>query len=266
MMIVERTNTKIPNKNIMDITDELIRCIKEEKPITFAKFGDGEYMCAIGLQGHNCDGTNYSPELAQGLKTSIKIINTFGGYIGLWDEPHVKQFWEETVGGEVNWAHYHSVIVDRHDWKKKMEIYKAIKESKLNKIYIGNDLMKRVEILLNTKRLTIHPHNWFYYDFHNILHSILLQLNDHCNIILTSGGMASKILISQLMLHSDKNIFIDIGSALDLIATKKDSRGYMPYDEMKHYFHDILPDNWEDEQFNDIYEQAQTQLGLHLHP
>lgn len=114
--------------------------------------------------------------------------------------------------------------------------------------------------------VTIDAHNWFYYEFKNILDSIVKELNEDCNIILTSGGMASKILISQLMLHSDKNIYIDIGSALDLIATKKDSRGYMCYEEMKQYFDEILPENWEDEQYNDIYEEAKTQLGLHLHP
>jgi len=90
-------------------------------------------------------------------------------------------------------------------------------------------------------------------------------MTDPCNIILTSGGMASKVLIADLMLENDKNIYIDIGSALDLIATKKDSRGYMHYDEMKHYFNDLLPNNWEDPIYDSIYQEAYHQLGIHLH-
>lgn len=99
-------------------------------------------------------------------------------------------------------------------------------------------------------------------------YEVLSKMSIGMNMILTSGGMGAKVLIADLMLERE-GIYIDIGSALDLIATKKDSRGYMPYEEMKTYFRSILPPAhiWEnDRKYSHIYTEANLKLGTHLQP
>jgi len=155
------------------------------------------------------------------------------------------------------------MIVDRDDWHDKLQIYKTIKYSNLNKIYVCNRLLQRIEILLDTSIIEIGMRTWYREEYENIKQQIKEKMTDKCNIILTSGGMASKVLIADLMLEKE-GIYIDIGSALDLIASKKDSRGYMHYDEMKQYFSDILPLDWENDKYNHIFQDAQHQFGLHL--
>ena len=41
--------------------------ILHQDPITYCKFGDGEYLCMIGSHGANCDKTPYTPKLQSGL-------------------------------------------------------------------------------------------------------------------------------------------------------------------------------------------------------
>jgi hypothetical protein len=69
----------------MDITKYLINCIKENIPITFAKFGDGEYTCIFNPHGKNCDNDMYTYKLSSALKASFKYLvdNTNNTYIGI---------------------------------------------------------------------------------------------------------------------------------------------------------------------------------------
>jgi hypothetical protein len=51
---------------------------------------------------------------------------------------------------------------------------------------------------------------------------------------------------------------------LDLICTKRDSRGNSKYEKHKELFKDILPENWENEKEGYIFEEARRKLGIHL--
>lgn len=39
---------------------------------SFTRWGDGEWGCVFGASGHNCDGHEYFPEMAEGLRTALK--------------------------------------------------------------------------------------------------------------------------------------------------------------------------------------------------
>jgi hypothetical protein len=76
--------------------------------------------------------------------------------------------------------------------------------------------------------------------------------------------MSAKVLLTELRKKFTKGIYLDFGSALDLICTKKDSRGYSNYDSVENLYNELLPSNWNDSAFENIYKSAKTNLGLHL--
>ena len=59
--------------------------------------------------------------------------------------------------------------------------------------------------------------------------------------------------------------YLDFGSAIDLICTKRDSRGReYDYIYIEKLLSEILPNDWNDSQFEYIYQEAKNTLGIHL--
>ena len=67
----------------MNITNYITRCVNENKPVVFVKFGDGEFACAFYNQKANCDSDCYTRKLSWCLKKAFKYIveNTDNTYI-----------------------------------------------------------------------------------------------------------------------------------------------------------------------------------------
>jgi len=222
-------------------------------------------MCSIGINGSNCDGDNYTSELRESIKSSFKGIVELGGFIGLWWESIVKEYWESQIEKKerIKWVNYHSIIIDNNSKEEKIELYKSIKDSKINKIYIHNYLLIKSKMLLNIDtQILIDLKNWFKYK-EEIKNQIKNAMKEK-NIILTSMGMGAKVLIYELKKEFPNNIYIDIGSALDLICTKHDSRGKNHYQNHKDIFQSILPHDWENNKYDYIYQEAKRKLGTHI--
>jgi hypothetical protein len=116
------------------------------------------------------------------------------------------------------------------------------------------------------KHLVIPYRNWVENMFDDILNEIISFFeNDSKPLILTCGGMGSKLLLMELHKKFPDGIFIDIGSGLDYLCTKKCSRGNtFTYETLEKYFEELLPLNWNDPCFNYIYDLAKTNIGIHL--
>lgn len=260
----------------MDIVDILINNINYQIPCSFSKYGDGEYYCASGIQGHNCDNDNYTPLKSKMLNESFKYMVEHGpnAYIGLWpyDQYIQKPYWEQLVKSPILWANYWTFIITNEDvanqtYHKKFKLYKTIKESPMKKIMICNKLLIKTKLLLNIDHIvTVKVQNWFDNDFEDTLNKIKLAIGDCKNpMILTSAGMGAKILIRKLVEEYPNGIFLDIGSALDIICTKQDSRGWRyNYSTIHKIFYSIIPDNWDQERFEILYNRARHLLGLHV--
>ena len=254
----------------MDITKYLVECVENNVPVSFSKYGDGEFYCATGYTGSNCDNDSYTPKKALGIINSFKYMvdEAENSYIGLWDNSETKQFWESIVSKPVRWSKYHSILFDEHNDETKAELYKAIKKSKFNKIIICNELLIKSKSLFDADHIIIVPfNNWFDQLFESYLDTItnIIQTDSRPPLVITCCGMSAKIMICELYKRFPNGIYLDFGSGLDKLCTKRESRGFPhSYEYLINLLKDILPDDWESDKYNYIYEQARHKLGIHL--
>jgi len=236
----------------MSSTSTLTRYIKEGVPCIFAKYGDGEYRCANFWEGGNCDNVTYTRNIGEKVNLSF-IYNSQqpNSMIGAWHDTSDKVYWNGLLGpgsSPVNWVDFHTVIIDnntpiRQQSPEKMELYKAIKESPRNKIYVANEEMyKAKEIFSIDHHIKIHPSNWFDSDYDSIFNSVKEKVEkDSDTMMLFSGGMGAKYLLSELHKLYPNAIYIDVGSAFDTICTGKYTRScYSSYNDLKEYLNPLF--------------------------
>jgi hypothetical protein len=253
----------------MEITTYLTDCVKQKIPVAFAKYGDGEQLAASGINGCNCDRDPYTDKLKNGIIDSFKYMvdHAQNSYIAIWPFNDAIEYWKQFVEKPIRNVDYCAIIMAGEKNEKKIDLLKAIKESQLKKIYICNPLMKRAKILLNIDHMIHVPlNNWVDSELENILDTIksIITANEQF-IILTSAGMGAKILISELCKLFPNNIYLDVGSALDQICTKKKSRGYEPsYEQAIENLKDIIPEDWDSPEYNYIYNEAYYNIGYHV--
>lgn len=255
----------------MDIRGVLQDAIRTKTPVIFAKFGDGEFNCTQQSWGVNCDNDEYSAKKGNSLRSAFKhVVETHpNGYPGMWHGNNaIVKFWERLVSSPVKWAEYDCINFD--DLSKdsnKIDVYRAIKESPLKKIIVCNELMAKSKILLNIDHMiTVPMQNWFDTQFDSTLKQCVDAIgNDETCIIMTCCGMAGKPLIAELSKLHPKGIYIDVGSALDFICTKTDSRGKQyNYDALETFLSVLIPPGWNDPKYDDIVVKARSRCGLHL--
>ena len=272
----------------------LAECIRTNQPATFAKFGDGEIICVYGTLAHllqvncqppalppvgrmNCDHDDYYvPEKGIGLVHAIQYMtdDTRTSFCGLWDnaQKHAA-FWQQFVKTPIRWANYHSIIIEKEDLvlknqvlKDKIELYRTIQASNRTKVIICNKLLAKAELLLKADYMHYVPtSNWFgqLRSYIKIIAEYLKTRGDEYPIIMTMAGMGAKVILYELMKVYPKGVFIDIGSGLDILCTKRRSRDNgIYYEDMRSAFAPILPSSWDDEKYNELYEQAKQVIGI----
>jgi hypothetical protein len=266
-----------------DNIDEITHCILNNIPVRFCKYGDGEHFCAIKYSHNihyitNCDNDTYTRKLSNGIRESFNYITSVDNtFIGKWQyNPDTVKYWEDLASKPVNWVAYHTMLFEPNDleddnrFQHKTKIYKAVKESKLKKIIICNQLLIKTKNLLNLDHVVIIAlNNWFDTQFDTVINEVrqLIGPQDGNHIILTACGMSAKVVIAELHKTHPKGIYLDIGSGLDCLCTKKDSRGWgYKYDQISTKFkeHNFLPQDWEHPKYNFIYNEAKNKLGIHL--
>lgn len=255
----------------MNSTQHLTYNIKNNIPCIFAKYGDGEFTAATFRSGHNCDGTPLTNKLGNAVRESIQYISKQpNSMIGKWHTSETSNFWQSLVAYPINYVDYHTVINDTNciNNSDKLDLLRSIKESKVKKIFVGNPLLKKAKLLLNIDvHIEVDYSNWFEADYENIRDAVCNSIESDTNtIIMTSAGIGAKPLISDLHKLYPNAIYIDMGSSLDTICTKRDSRGCTPpYNILYEYFKPIIPPGWESEDYIFLYDKARITLGKHLH-
>lgn len=257
-----------------DITDKITDCILNKIPISFSKYGDGEYNCANNYFGYNCDNDSYTEKLGNAIRNSFIYMTTneyaSNNYIGVWHNYENTGFWKSLVNNNINWSNYHTILIDDlkgDSFQRKLNMYKAIQETPLKKYVICNSLLIKSKILLNATSLIHVPlRNWFDNYFDELIKIVCQEIGeDEQPIVITACGMGAKVVIAELHKKYPRGIFLDFGSAMDLICTKRDSRGRgYSYEELYNSLFSILPNDWHDPKYEAIYLDAQQNLGIHL--
>ena len=111
-----------------------------------------------------------------------------------------------------------------------------------------------------------YKYNWFDELFEELIQVMKQVISEREQyIIMCSAGMSSKIIICELTKLFPNNIYLDIGSALDTICTKRVTRdSNRTYEKVVYYLQDILPSDWNDPKYDYIYEEAKNKMGLHM--
>jgi hypothetical protein len=227
---------KLHNENnlALNIESNLIYSILNNIPVSFLKFGDGEALAALTLKQRNlyilnsttnCDYTMYTKKLRIGLLNAIKyfVDQTDNAYIGMYPLKFVKELWEKHTTNPIKWAEYGTLMM-YHRNSLKYSLYLTIKQCPLYKLIICKEsLIKAVNLFNINKMITVDPNNWFECDYDKILKRARYFLSQHSKysqcIVITCAGMGAKVLISELHKTFPNNIYLDFGSALDLICT-----------------------------------------------
>lgn len=276
-------------KNFPQAADYLAYCVNNKVPVSFLKYGDGEYQCSQLYPGHNCDSDQYTISLSNGILNSFKYLGEKENIlIGGWhSDERICNYWQSLVQKPINWVDYHSIIIDVKDittsegekvLNNKIDLFKSIQNTQLPKIIVCNELLQRAGIFLKADKMVYVPlRNWFDKYFGKILQQIISVIQEVCGgadsaatsqcIIIFSTGMSSKVLVGELHKIFPQNIYLDFGSALDLLCTQRDSRGRgYSYETLCEKLAPILPTDeiWNDPKYNVIYSIAKKQLGIHL--
>jgi len=257
----------------MDITDLVTECVKSNTPISFSKFGDGEFMCMFCTTDHsNCDNDKFTKKLSNSLRDSLvyMIENHENSYVGLWHNPDIQtvltNFSRVYTKKNIKWANYFTIILNKVNDEKKVLLYKTIKYSKLKKIIVCNNLLIKSKELLNIDEFVFVPlNNWFDTSFDDILQKVKTLIGEDGNhIVITCCGMSAKVLICELYKEYPKGIYLDFGSALDHFCTKRKTRiNICDYDYIYNLLKECLPENFEEEKYNDVYDNAKQKLKEH---
>lgn len=252
----------------MEITNLLSECIRSRTPVSFSKYGDGEYACAKLFNGHNCDADFYTEKKQIALIESFKYMaeSAPNAYMSYWSN-ELSPYWQSLTQAQVRWGKLHTLIFDDDSINEKVELYKTIKESNMKKIYICNPLMVKAKPLLNIDLMLYIPiNNWFDTLFGELIQTLKnVIMQDEQYIIMCSAGMGAKVIICELTKLFPNNIYLDVGSALDTICTKRVTRDHnRTYEKVAYYLKDILPTDWNDPKYDYIYEEAKNKMGIHM--
>lgn len=238
---------KILKKEIYkQFLNEFIENIKKNKNFSFTKIGDGELACIRGDKGANCDGQTYSASLG------IELFNAYRSLADLEniflatqpDEQWRMRDVEQSVfeGNTKNFFdNIYDMLLQRtgEQIEEKKLFYKAIKDSKRKKIFIGNNKLNSVVEMLNIDHFIEVPEHNAYDSIDKICEELYKYISDDC-IILLSAGLISKVLMHKA-LQMNKNITcIDAGSAFDPIFVGITRTNQVSQEELKEFYKELL--------------------------
>jgi len=229
---------------------EILDKLEKGENITFTKYGDGEYFCMIGMQGHNCDGDSYHAWLGSRLKEALlslsKKPNT---YIGKWWVAETYDYCDSIAkmhNIKIPWAWYHLFINDDEalNFDYMYKFVKFMVNTQRKKILICNNMNKRLKNFFRADvYIEIPSANWSY-NYNNVKNELQKHLQKDC-VILISAGLCSKVLIDDIT-NDHEVTFIDLGSSFDLLARKKNTRGWThSYESELKYYKDFISVNWD---------------------
>jgi hypothetical protein len=226
--------------------EHYLQLIKDNKPFSFSRFGDGEVICMFHTWfDRNCDGSIFLPELVEPMKDIFR--NQLGYYHCLLycsfdhNGDLFRKFLEETCPD--------LPLFDGEIWQELSfsgritEFVETISE--YDCVFVGGSHMTNIPLVKGFNKYPHHlpvPDIDSFKHFDGILREILFQYVSGKRMFLFSAGYTTKILIETLFPHIGHDTFlIDVGSLFDPYVGKLSRSGmvqkglefFQPYTNMK---------------------------------
>lgn len=195
--------------------------LKAREFYSLARYGDGELYCMWGREGSNCDGSDYTIELRQGLLASLRHRSesfVYGLQHVLPEDRERIEF--ETspprVSPAINW-HDSEVFGDA---LVNGELFPLIEQlGKMETCVIGNESHRKVySLLLNEQFIEVPPKN-AHLHYQRVCDLIYKYAHRHPEtVFLFSAGMASNVIIADLHNFLSRTWLLDVGHIWDVFV------------------------------------------------
>jgi len=201
----------------IDIKDftvlEMSEMLKEGKPFSFTRYGDGEWKAILGYSGKNCDGHEYSAELMQGLRKAV--ANKSGIKFGM--QSMAMRLFSVQIENyldimKINHQWYHSDLLHRANLAGRL--FPFMQGLNVNRVcFVGPGHLKKAGIR-HAEYVEVLSKNC-YTKVDGVFKRICTHLKK-CNVVLFSASMMSDVLIDRLYpICGDKVTMINCGSMWD---------------------------------------------------
>ncbi len=230
--------------------DFFIKKMIKNENFTFVKYGDGELLCMIGVDGKNCDDHPYSLELKKLLEISfVKLLRFYDDvFLADWEDNLVKtrSSYLNVNNLSPKFADYDSFLTIKENIndEKLLNFYKLLKQSDRKKILVGPKKLEPVIEMLNINHFVEVPIKNAFSEYKNIsslINDIGVQ-DDSIYILCCS--MMSCLICSDLKEKNTNITILDVGSGLDPIFSIKTRPNQPDESECFRYFSSILPKNY----------------------
>ena len=249
-------------EEIKKTLENWIHKINTSNNFAFIKFGDGEFFCMMGANGSNCDQHPYTLDLQK------KLINAWNYYcdnkqhdvyIAEWaDQPGsfgmpqnilpqkninnpVFVFYKQiTENKNLNFKLVNfEILLQNTLTQQKYNFYKAIKNSKRKKIFIGPERLFPVQKFLNVDiHIQVPLINTFSKYNEILLHC--KQASTENAIYIFSSGMPTKALIFELLKEIKNITCLDVGSGFDALFVGGTREGQLDKTIVTSFYKDLL--------------------------
>lgn len=198
--------------------DFYIDKLKNNEFFSFTRWGDGEWLCAAGAQGMNCDKHVYFPELREGLNKAL--INNKSYYKATWDVNHGQiarvlpmiTTHLNRLNVKVDWV---NAII----WEKLPvdgDLDKLIEQLEKMDFVIVSEASKMSLSIKYTDFIEIPKENCFLKK-NEIKEQMIKMTEKYDNVVFgLSASMATNVIVDELYdVIGDKCFMIDFGSIWD---------------------------------------------------
>jgi hypothetical protein len=217
-------------KNYANSIDYFLNKIKNKENFSILRFADGEYYVLENTQLTNIDNWTFRSGsiLCKHLNDSLSLINTnvYYGISGLSDCEKTCNYYYSKIPNHHNIT-YANVFVNENYEKwinfliNNNDNCVLIGSSKPDNNKIGN--INIIETLLIDPFL-VNVWDSKYNEYFDIMKELGKKYTN--TIFLISAGPLSEVFIHQLYLSNPNNIYIDVGSSIDMFTKNRYTREY----------------------------------------
>ena len=201
--------------------------LNAREPFAFARYGDGELQCALGMPGENCDGTVYASDLVAALRLTLteprNYLYAIGPKVTSRDNSFAKRAKVLLENCNVKEWHSTETFLNASLAGELGSFIAALQKRQV--MLIGAAHLRKMESLFSIQVFVETPQVNAWNVRETIAREIMRQ-SYQCDTLIFCAGMTSKVLTWELYPHlGATHTLIDCGSLWDMYCGMR-SRSY----------------------------------------